>query len=150
MFAVPFPIEYAIPPRVTMAIAGSDVVHRTYGVATCVVESLKVTVAVKGCVRPSATAGSGGVTAINCGVAAVTNTETTLLTPPPVAVIFTVPAASPVTTPWLGTPVTYPGIPGSLLTVATAGVPDDHWTELVRSCLLPSAKVPIAIKPYGT
>src|ERR1700716_484373 len=136
-----------MPPLVTMAIVGSDVVHRTYGVAICLVESLQVTVAVKACDRPSVTGGSAGVTAINCGVAAVTNTEATPLTPPPVAVIFTAPAASPVTTPWPVTPVMYPGMPGSLLTVATAGLPDDHCTDLVRSCLLPSAKVPIAIKP---
>jgi hypothetical protein len=48
MFAVPFPVEYAIPLRVTTAIAGSDAVHCTYGVAIWVAESLKVTVAVKG------------------------------------------------------------------------------------------------------
>src|SRR6266446_1927890 len=147
MLAVPFPVEYAIPPRVTMAIAGFDVVHCTYGVAICVVESLKVTVAVKDCARPSITEPSAGVTVINCGVAAVTITEATLLTPPAVAVMFTVPAASPVTTPWPVTPVTYPGIPGSLLMVATDELPEEHGTELVRSCLLPSAKVPIAIKP---
>ena len=33
MFAVPFPVENAIPLRVTTAIAGFDVVHCTYGVA---------------------------------------------------------------------------------------------------------------------
>jgi hypothetical protein len=33
MFAVPFPVENAIPLRVTMATAGFDVVHCTYGVA---------------------------------------------------------------------------------------------------------------------
>src|SRR5664279_2148547 len=147
MFAVPFPVEYAIPPRVTTAIAGFDVVHCTYGVTTCVVESLNVTVAVQDCDSPSVTAASMGVTVINCGVAAVTITETAPLTPPAVAVMFTVPAASPVTTPWPVTPVTYPGMPGSLLIVATAGLPEDHCTELVRSCLLPSAKVPIAINP---
>src|SRR6267143_4614758 len=137
MFAVPFPAEYVIPARVTTAIAGFDVVHCAYGVTTCVVESLNVTVAVKDCARPRMTAPSAGVTVINWGVAAVTITEATPLTPPAVAVMFTVPAASPVTTPCHVTPVTYPGIPGSLLTVATAGLPEDHWTELVRSCRLP-------------
>src|ERR1700687_2285291 len=147
MFAVPFPAEYAIPARVTTAIAGFDVVHCAYGVTTCVVESLNVAMAVKDCGRPSKTAPSAGVTVINCGVAAVTITEATLLTPPAAAVMFTVPATSPVTTPCPVTPDTYPGIPGSLLMVATDELPEDHWTELFRSCLLPSAKVPIAIKP---
>src|SRR6202795_1508251 len=147
MFAVPFPAEYAIPARVTTAIAGFYVVHCAYGVTTCVVESLNVAMAVKDCARPRMTAPSAGVTVINCGVAAVTIAEATLLTPPAVAGMFTVPAPDPVATPWPVTPVTYPGIPGSLLMVATNALPEDHWTELVRSCLLPSAKVPIAIKP---
>ena len=58
IFAVPFPLVYAIPLRVTTAIAGFDAVHCTYGVAICVVESLNVTVAVKDCPRPSITAAS--------------------------------------------------------------------------------------------
>src|ERR1700694_2479081 len=146
MFAVPFPAEYAIPARVTTAIAGFDVVHCAYGVTTCVVESLNVAMAVKDCARPRMTAPSAGVTVRNWGVAAVTITEATLLTPPAVAVMFTVPAASPVTTPCAVIPVTYPGIPGSLLMVATAGLPADHWNALHRSCRLPSARVPIAIR----
>src|SRR5438445_11630950 len=92
MFAVPFPVEYAIPPRVTTAIAGFDVVHCAYGVTTCVVESLNVTVAVKDCARPSVTAPSAGVTVINCGVAAVTITEATLMILPTVEIMFTVSA----------------------------------------------------------
>jgi len=43
------------------------------------------------------------------------------------------------------TPVTRPLLPIASLTVATVAGDDVHSAEFVRSCVLPSAKVPVAL-----
>jgi hypothetical protein len=53
-------------------------------------------------------------------------------TEPEAALIVAVPVATPLATP-------------ALLTVATAGLDDDHVAVLVRSCVLLSLKVPVAV-----
>ena len=56
--------------------------------------------------------------------------------PPRVAVIVAVPAAVPVTRPWL---------PVALLTGASVGSEEVHVTDVVRSLVVPSEKVPVAV-----
>src|SRR3974377_311365 len=91
-----------------------------------------------------------GVTVTNCKAAVVILTAVVPVIPPAVALMFTPPAATPVTMPWTGTPVATVGIPGSLLTIATAGLADDQCAELVTSCRLPSGSVAMATRPDGT
>ena len=54
------------------------------------------------------------------------------VTPPCAALMFVVPAPTPVAKP-------------DALTVAAAEFDEDHVTELVRFCVLPSLKVPVAV-----
>lgn len=82
--------------------------------------------AVNCCVRPLATDGLVGVTAMETNVAAVTvRVAAGLVTPPDAAVIFDVPAVAPVAVP-------------VVLIVATAGVDEFQVAVLVRFCVLPS------------
>jgi hypothetical protein len=64
----------------------------------------------------------GGVTVIEVSIALVTVTMAAPDTSPRVAVIIAVPAALPITKPWL---------PGALLTVAS-GTEDAQVTDVVR------------------
>ena len=73
---------------------------------------------------------------IEVSTALVTVTVVVADIPACVAVIVAVPAATPVTRPWL---------PTALLTVASAAEEDAQVTDVVRSLLVPSEKVPVAV-----
>src|SRR5437667_12707679 len=77
-----------------------------------------------------------GVTAIEVRVAAVTVSVVLPETPPKVAVIVVVPAA---------TDVARPCDPPALLIVATAVLDELQVTWVVRSCVVLSLKVPVAV-----
>jgi hypothetical protein len=82
-------------------------------------------VAVNCCVRPKATDGLAGVTAIDASVAAVTVSVVEPLTAPEAAWMVVAPAAKLVAKP-------------ALLIVATAVAEELHVAEPVRFCVLPS------------
>ena len=119
-------------------------------VATPVVDELQVTVVVRFCVElseyvpvavncrvvPSTTLGLAGVTAMETSVAAVTVSVVDPETPPDVAVIVVVPAA---------TGVANPSEPAALLIVATPVVDELQVTVVVRFCVVPSENVPVAV-----
>ena len=71
----------------------------------------------------------GGVTVIEVSTALVTVTVAVPDIPACVAVMVAVPAAVPVTRPWL---------PAALLTVANAAEEDDQVTDVVRFWVVPS------------
>ena len=77
--------------------------------------SLNVPVAVNCCVRPFASDGFAGVTAIDCSTAAVTVSVVEPVTPPNIALIVLIPGATAVANP-------------PLVIVATDGVPDAQVT----------------------
>lgn len=102
----------------------------------CTLPSVKVPVAVNCCVVPSATEGMAGVTAIETTVAGVTVNTVFADTEPETALMVLEPVDTLVARPWL---------PDALLTVATRVAEDDQVTEVVRFCVLPSLKVPVAV-----
>src|SRR6266542_1837979 len=97
----------------------------TWVVRSCVVLSLKVPVAVNCWVNPSGRPGLVGVTAIVDRVAAVTVSVVLPETPPKVAVIVVVPAATDVARP-------------ALSIVAKAVFEEPQVTWVVRSCVVKS------------
>lgn len=94
---------------------------------------LKVPVAVNCCVLPAATDGAAGVTAIEVKTAAVTVSEAVPLILPEVAVIVAVPALMP-----FARPVCSP-------TVAVDVLDEVQVAVVVRFCMEPSLKVPVAV-----
>jgi len=64
MTDVPALMPDASPPTVIVATLGVPELHVTLLVTSCVLESLKILVALNGCVAPSAIAGLAGVTEI--------------------------------------------------------------------------------------
>ena len=96
--------------------------------------SLKLPVAVKRCELPSAMLGLLGVTVMEVNVALVTVSVAVPTSPANSAVMVAVPAVSPVAKPL---------VPPLLPTVATDAGDEVHEADCVRSCVLPSPKVPI-------
>jgi hypothetical protein len=95
-----------------------------------------VPVAVNCSVSPFAIDGLAGVTAIDTNVAAVTvNVSGGLVTPLNAAVICDVPVAAPLARP-------------PAVIVATLVVADTHVAWLVRSCVLVSVYVPVAVNCF--
>jgi hypothetical protein len=90
-------------------------------------------------VVPSAIEGFAGVTVIDTSTAAVTVrvVEPPMLVPGSVAEMLVEPIETLVARPWL---------PPALLTVATPVLVELQVAELVRSCVLPSLYVPVALK----
>ncbi len=74
---------------------------------------------------------------IEFSVASVTVNEATPTCPANAAITVTVPGA---------TPAAWPNDPGASLMIATVGFDDVHSTELVISCVVPSASVAVAVK----
>ena len=105
-------------------------------VKSCALPSEKVPVAVNCCVNPAGTVGLAGVTLIDTKLVPVTVSVVEPKTPPDVAVICVVPAATPVASPLE---------PAAFEIVATDPSLDDHVTESVKSCVLPSENVPVAV-----
>jgi hypothetical protein len=130
---VPVPTPVASPALVIVATAGVPEVHVAWLVRSCVLLSVYVPVALNCWLSPFAIDGLTGVTAIDCSVAAVTvSVSPGLVTPLKAAVICVVPVPTPVASP-------------ALVIVATVGVPEVHVTWLVRSSVLLSVYVPVAL-----
>jgi hypothetical protein len=115
-----------------VAAAAEDEVQNTVPVTSCVLESLKVPMAVNCLVVPTAMLELDGLTAIETSVAAVTVSDAVPLTDPDVAVIVAVPVPTAATSP----------VAGSML--ATELDDEVHVTE-GSSCMLPSSKLPTAL-----
>ena len=119
-------------PRLFMvAVAGLEEPQSTDSVRSCVLLSLKVPVAVNGFVVPTAMLEFAGVTAIDTNVALFTLSEAVPVTEPEIALIVADPVPTDVARP-------------EALTVAVPGTDDVHVTD-VKSCVLPSSKVPTAL-----
>jgi len=103
-----------------------------------VLPSLKVPVATKLCVLPRLIFGLPGEMPRETRVAFVTVNAAVPTCPANTAEIVDVPGAIPVATPL---------VPAALLTVAKEALEDVQVTADVKSCVLPSAKEPIAVNP---
>jgi hypothetical protein len=101
-------------------------------VTSCVVPSVKLPMAVNCCVIPNGIVDADGLIAIETSAAAVTVTPVEPVTLPELAVIVAVPIPT-----LLASPV--------LSIVAVDTVSDDQFTTLLRSCVLPSLKLPMAL-----
>jgi hypothetical protein len=137
---VPTPVAKPPPPVIVATVVVPDTQLDTC-VRSCVLPSVYVPVAVNCKVAPFAIDGLTGVTAIDTSVAAVTvNVAPGLVTPFSAAVICELPKPTAVARP-------------AELIVATVVVPETHTTCVVRSLVLLSAYVPVAVKgklsPFG-
>jgi hypothetical protein len=129
---VPTPAPLARPVVLIVAVVVVPEDQVTLDVRFCVEPSLNVPVAVNCCVAPLAIDGFGGVTAIDCSVAAVTVRVVEPLIAPDVALIVEVPTPAPLASP-------------EALIVAVVVVPEDQVTLDVRFCVEPSLNVPVAV-----
>ena len=105
--------------------------HSADSVMSCVLLSLNFPVAVNCLVAPIGMLEFAGATAMDTSVAALMVTEAVPLTPPEVAVTVAVPAASALATP-------------ELMILNKFVADEDHVTD-VRTCVLPSSKMPVAV-----
>jgi hypothetical protein len=133
MVLVPAATVVARPPAAMVAVAVLDDAQVAEAVRFCVVPSVYVPVAANCCVRPFATLGFAGVTAMDVNVA-TTVSVLLPLTVPKVAEMMLVPDAELAA---VARPVA--------LMVATVMLEDAHVTLLVRSRVLASAYVPVAV-----
>jgi hypothetical protein len=118
------------------ATAAADEFQVTAVVKFCVVLSEYVPVAVNCWVVPSAMLGLVGVTAMDTSVAEVTVSVVEPDIPPDVAVIVVEPTADDVASPLE---------PAELLMAATAAADEFQVTDAVRSCVVLSENVPVAV-----
>ena len=125
---VPVATLVAKPPEVIVATPASDEFQVTWSVRFSVDPSLKLPVAVKRWVLPSAMLGLAGKIVIEVSVAVPTS-------PANKAVTVAVPALMPLAMPF---------VPPLSPTVATDAGDEAHEADCVRSCEVPSAKPPIA------
>jgi hypothetical protein len=126
LFANPFP-----PIAATLTF---DDIHTASFVRFSVVPSLKLPVTVKRSELPNAMLGLAGVIVSEVSVAGVTESVAVPTCPEKNAVIVAFPAASPVARPLL---------PTMSLTVAIDAGDEVHEADCVRSCVLPSPKIPM-------
>jgi hypothetical protein len=119
-----------------VAIFSSDELQVTVVVRSCVLLSVYVPVAVNCCVAVLEMLAVSGVMAIEASVAAVTVSPAVPWTDPSVAVIVTEPTPAPVANPY---------VPAALLIVATPRFDELQVTDAVRSCVLLSVYVPVAV-----
>jgi hypothetical protein len=118
------------------ATAAVDEYQVTAVVRFCVVLSENVPVAVNCCVVPFTMLGLVGVTAMDTSVAEVTVSVVDPDIPPDVAVIVVEPAVAEVASPL---------DPAALLMAATAAADEFQVTSVVRSCVVLSEYVPVAV-----
>jgi len=137
MVVVPEPVGVAAPFVSTIATVTSDDVHTTWGVIVSLLPSLKCPTALNCCVPPRAAVGVAGVSRIDVRVAPVIVACADPTTPFNTAPIVAVPCA---------TPIAPPKLPGTLLIIATDADEDVQVTDGVRSCVVPSCNVPVAVK----
>ena len=131
---VPAVLTCPIVPAVLLIVATVATVELQCPlcVRSCVVPSVNVPVAVNGCVVPSGIVAVGGLIVIDASATAVTVSTVDPLTVPDVALTVAVPVPTFCPSPLL-------------LIVAVVGVSEDHVAVLVRSCVLPSVNVPVAV-----
>ena len=134
--AVPVPMLVARPVLFTVTVASVSDAQVAVALRSCVLPSLKVPVATNCCVVPKAIEGFAGLTAIDSRTAAVTLMVVLPLTDPELAVICADPVPNVEASPLVFV---------VLLIVAMAGALELHCTVLVKSCVLPSVKVPVAL-----
>ena len=135
-FAVPVPMLVASPVVFTVALVAVLEVHVADELKSCVLPSLNIPVATNCCFVPKAIEGFAGVTAIDSKAAAVTLIVVLPVIDPELAVIRAGPVPTLEASPWAFV---------ALLIVAMAGALELHCTVLVRSCVLLSVKVPVAV-----
>ena len=137
MVTVPTAAVFASPLLLMTTSLMLEEVHVTWLVRLKFVTLLKFPVAVNCCELPTAMLAPDGVTTMVWRAAVLTvKVAAGLTTPPKAAVIVDVPG---------DTPRARPALPMELLMVANAGWDEVQVTEFVRSCVLPSAKVAIAV-----
>src|SRR6202030_3411595 len=141
MVVVPVPTAVARPATLIVATVTAEELHVAVLLRFCVIQSLTVPVAVNCCVPPFGTEGFAGVTAIDTSVAAVT-----------VSVVLPV---MPLEAAWMVVVPVPPAVPKpAALIVATVTAEELHVAVLVRFCVVPSLKVPVAVNcrvpPFGT
>jgi hypothetical protein len=133
---VPGPAPLAkpwLPAELLMvAVAALDELHVTNVVRFCVLPSVNVPVAVNCCFVPTGTEGLAGVTVIETSAGGATVRTAEPVTEPEVALIVAVPFEALLAKPWL-------------LMVATAMREELHVAVVVRSSVLPSVSVPVAV-----
>jgi hypothetical protein len=129
IWATPVPIAVARPPAVIEATASASVDHVTDAVSSSVLSSVKVPVAVNGCVAPIGMTGFRGEIAMDARAAVPMVNVVVADTTPEVAVMIVVP------TPAL---VAKPLLPEVLLITATVADDELQVTREVMPCLLPS------------
>jgi hypothetical protein len=140
MVAVPCPELVASPlePGLLLMIATSalDVLQFTFVVMSLVLWSVYVPIAVNCCDCPRTMLVAVGVIAIETKAAGVTVRFAVPDTEPKPAVMLAVPVA---------VDVARPIVAGAELMVATVASDDVHWAWLVKSCVVPSLYVPVAL-----
>jgi hypothetical protein len=119
------------------ATASAEELHVTSVVMSLLVPSEKNPTAASCREVPAASDELGATIVIAFKVAAVTVALVDAKTPFTVAVIVAVP------TP---TPVSNPSLPATLQTVANSGAEEVQLTDVVRSCVVPSEKFPVAVR----
>ena len=133
MLLDPIPAPVAIPLVLIVAAAVLDEAQVAELLRFCVEPSVNVPVAVNWSVVPFAIDVFTAVIVIDCKVAAVTVTAIALeVTPLCVALMLLEPVPAPVASPLV-------------LIVIAAVLEELHVAELVRSCVVPSVKVPVAV-----
>lgn len=141
------PLARPIEPAalLMLALLVSEELHTACVVTGCVVESVKIAIAVNCCVRPTGSDVLVGLTAIENSTAAVTVSPVVPLLPLRVAVIVVEPVE---------TVLANPSEPAALLMVATPVFEEVQVTCVVMSCVEESVKVPVAaycgFTPSGT
>jgi hypothetical protein len=113
----------ASPCALIVATPVEDDVHRTVGLTSWALPSVKVPVAVNCCVVPSGMDGIAGVTTIETKAAGVTVNAVVPETEPEAAVIVVVPVVVLVASPWLAE---------ALLIVTTLEAEEAQVTDVVR------------------
>src|SRR3954449_1632512 len=129
------PIETAVSNQVPLIVAtvAFEEVQMTELLRSCVLLSVNVPVAVSCSVKPMISELLGAVTVIDCRAAAVTVSAKVLeVTPLCAAVMLVEPMPEPVARP-------------PVLIVAAAVLEEAQVTEVVRICVLPSLKIPVAV-----
>jgi hypothetical protein len=124
------------PLPLTGAEPGTDEVHCAAEVMSSVLPSLYVAMAVNCCVLPDAMLAVPGRTAMLCKVAEATVMEVLSQVLPTHALMLALPAVRPEARP-------------EFEMVATALLSEPHATPLVRSWLVPSLKMPVAVNCWN-
>ena len=122
---LPVPVPVANPPFEIVATEGVSDAHAAVLVTSCTLPSLYVPVAPNCCVRPAATEGFAGVTAIDTSTGGATLSVVEPVIDPELALTVVLPCATVCANP----------VP---LIVATLCADELHVTEPVRFCVLPS------------